>query len=224
LTEIARDPDPDIGTVTAKVAAPHLLTWGSAPQAGSVSRYWLSWHAPCYGFQREVAAGHCEARICTSLPATLTRFCAGHGEYCDGMNHHHSSEIAMLKRAAFVFATMLILVFAQPRPFLAQSDCGAGQTCSVSIDVPSCVNAQVDFNLPPGTGQGYWTTDSGDTVSPDGDVCADDGGCDDTDYFNGAFDGGNTVVVRYTLEWTGQNGQAPLFYDGFCTDSSDGGH
>jgi hypothetical protein len=130
----------------------------------------------------------------------------------------------MLKRTALVFATVSILVFALPRTFLAQSAAGCdGDGCSVSIDLSSCANAQVDFNVPSGTWQGYWTTDSGDTVSSDVDVCPEDGGCDDTDYFNGGYDGGSAVAVRYTLQPIGPSSQAPSFYDGFCADSSDGG-
>src|SRR5712692_796239 len=102
----------------------------------------------------------------------------------------------MLKRTALVFATAWILVFAASRSFLAQSasSCAVGDSCTVSIDLSNCVNAQVDFNVPAGNFRGYWTTDSAVSVDAWDGTC-DDTGCDETDYFNGDFDGQGTGAV-----------------------------
>jgi len=126
-----------------------------------------------------------------------------------------------MKRSALIFITVSIVVLGFPQRFFAQSasGCDVGQSCSASIDLPRCVNGQVDFHVPGGTWEGHWTTDTGDATDSWAGVCGDDGGCDETDYVNGDFDSAGTVVVGYTVQWTGQGGQSAVFYDGFCNDT-----
>ena len=128
----------------------------------------------------------------------------------------------MLKKTVLGIVAASMLVIALPRPFFAQSapGCEIGHTCSMSIDLPNCVSAQVDFNVPAGSFEGYWNTIDGDEADSAWDGTCDGDSCDETDYFNGNFDGQGTTAVSYTVEWTNQGGQPAVFYDAFCSDAA----